>query len=181
MTKSSICWHFSSVILAWSRFRAASMWGLKLKFSVNFNLIRYRFSVFDNLKWRVLGALNKNEQFKWQCCPHLETSQLICCANQLTGFYVRVTMEFNGLKELPWIKKKKKNNKILHAKFICAISFNNAHREKLCLTQFSTRIYWNRSLAASDLFHMFIQSIKFHTFNCNILKNNDVWIRWYIR
>ena len=28
---------------------------------------------------------------------HLETSQLICCANQSTGFYTRATLEFNGL------------------------------------------------------------------------------------
>ena len=29
------------------------------------------------------------------------------------------------------------------------------HRRKLCFTQFSTRIYWNRSLTASDFFHIF--------------------------
>ena len=33
--------------------------------------------------------------------------------------------------------------------------FNDTHREKLCFTQFNTRIYLNRSLAASDLLHMF--------------------------
>ena len=30
-------------------------------------------------------------------CPHIETSQLICCANQLTGIYMRATLAFNGL------------------------------------------------------------------------------------
>ena len=34
---------------------------------------------------------------KCQCCTHVETSQLIFTANQLTGFYVRATMVFNGL------------------------------------------------------------------------------------
>ena len=34
---------------------------------------------------------------KCRCCPHVETSQLICCANQLTGFYMRATLSFNGL------------------------------------------------------------------------------------
>ena len=34
---------------------------------------------------------------KCQCCPHIETSQLICCAIQLTGFYMRATLIFNGL------------------------------------------------------------------------------------
>ena len=33
---------------------------------------------------------------KCQCCPHMETSQLICCANQLTGFYMRATLALNG-------------------------------------------------------------------------------------
>ena len=35
---------------------------------------------------------------KCQCCPHIETSQLICWANQLTGFYMRATLALNGLK-----------------------------------------------------------------------------------
>ena len=34
---------------------------------------------------------------KRQCCPHIETSQLICIGNQLTGFYIRTTLAFNGL------------------------------------------------------------------------------------
>ena len=38
------------------------------------------------------------------------------------------------------------------------INFNDTHREN-CFIQFNTRIYWNRSLAASDLFDMFTQSV----------------------
>ena len=34
---------------------------------------------------------------KCQCCPHVETSQLICTADQFTGFYIRATLAFNGL------------------------------------------------------------------------------------
>ena len=34
---------------------------------------------------------------KCQCCPHAETSQLIYTTNQLTGFYMRATLAFNGL------------------------------------------------------------------------------------
>ena len=30
----------------------------------------------------------------------IETSQLVCCANQLTGFYMRATLAFNGLIQL---------------------------------------------------------------------------------
>ena len=39
-----------------------------------------------------------HEPIKCQCCPHIETSQLICWANQLTGFYKRTTLALNGLK-----------------------------------------------------------------------------------
>ena len=46
--------------------------------------------------------------------------------------------------------------------------------EKLWDTQINTRIYWNRSFAVSDLF-ICLQSIKFYTFHCHILKNIDVW------
>ena len=31
------------------------------------------------------------------CCPHIGTSQLICFANQLTGFYITETLPFNEL------------------------------------------------------------------------------------
>ena len=42
-------------------------------------------------------------------------------------------------------------------------SINDTQREN-CFSQFSTRIYWNRSLAASDVFPMFTQSITFYIF-----------------
>ena len=32
------------------------------------------------------------------CCPHTETSQLICTENQLTGFYMRTTLALKSLK-----------------------------------------------------------------------------------
>ena len=32
-----------------------------------------------------------------QCFLHIETNQLICTANQLTGFYMRKTVAINGL------------------------------------------------------------------------------------
>ena len=59
-------------------------------------------------------------------------------------------------------------------------NFNDSHRKKLCFTQFSIRIYWNRSLADSDLFHMFTYLIKSYTFHYHILKSTDVWKRSFI-
>ena len=35
---------------------------------------------------------------KCQNYPHIETSQLVCTVNQLSGFYMRVTLAFNKLK-----------------------------------------------------------------------------------
>ena len=40
---------------------------------------------------------------------------------------------------------------------------------KLCFTQLSWRVYWNRSLASSEPFHLFTQSINFYTFHCRTL------------
>ena len=34
---------------------------------------------------------------KCQCYPHIETSQLICTANQLSGFYMRATVVLDRL------------------------------------------------------------------------------------
>ena len=43
-------------------------------------------------------------------------------------------------------------------------------QEKLCFTQFSTRIYLNTSLAVPDLCPMFTQSINFYVLYCHIIK-----------
>ena len=44
--------------------------------------------------------IKRIQPIKYQCCPYIGTSQLIYCANQLTGFYMRATLAFNGLSEL---------------------------------------------------------------------------------
>ena len=48
---------------------------------------------------------------------------------------------------------------------------------KNCFVQFSTRIYLNRILAASDLFHIFTQSIKSYAFHCHILKTTYEFLK----
>ena len=42
------------------------------------------------------------------------------------------------------------------ATFLAILTWSN-----LCFTELSTKILWNTKLAASDIFHMFTQSIKF--------------------
>ena len=72
------------------------------------------------------------------------------------------------------ILKQRVENKNLLQSFN-SFNFNDTHKEKLCFTQFSKKIYWKISLAASDLFRMFTQSVKFYTFHCHSVKTTDVW------
>ena len=53
---------------------------------------------------------------------------------------------------------------------VLSFLFNDTHREKLCHTQFSPRIYWNRSLALLTFFTI-TQLIEFYKFHCYILKS----------
>ena len=48
-------------------------------------------------RWRKALDQSDVESIKCQCFPHIETSQLNCTGNQLTGFYMRTTLALNGL------------------------------------------------------------------------------------
>ena len=37
---------------------------------------------------------------KCHCCPHIETTQLICQANQLTGFYMTANNDIKWVKNI---------------------------------------------------------------------------------
>ena len=52
-----------------------------------------------NLKlgYLITGLDNDVKLITCQCFPHIESSQLICTAKQLTGFYIRATVALNGL------------------------------------------------------------------------------------
>ena len=64
-------------------------------------------------------SLNEDKHFKEvltfndQCSSHIETSELICRANQLTGFYVRGTLTVKGLSSL----RRNNFNRIILAQF----------------------------------------------------------------
>ena len=61
-----------------------------IKTQILFNLLVIKIQI---LSLDRLNSLNVSH------CPHIETSQLICSANQLTGFYMRETLTFNELNE----------------------------------------------------------------------------------
>ena len=66
-------------------------------------LLNSAFIIHQILNWKVaygvlvLDSLLKYQPIKCQCCLHIETSQLICTSNQLTGFYIRLSLAFTGL------------------------------------------------------------------------------------
>ena len=76
-----------------------------------------------------------NELIKRQSCHHIETSQLICTANQLTGVYMMATVAFTELKDNPhWISPVIENSILIH---------------------------WNHTfLFPWDIFHLFSKKIK---------------------
>ena len=58
----------------------------------------------NNVVRLLIHSYNKEDQpIKCQCCPHIETSELICCANQFTGFYIRATLALNGLNQIIYL------------------------------------------------------------------------------
>ena len=82
---------------------------------------------------------------------------------------------FNFPQEMLWrntFAKKKINQTFTIKTFL----INDTHREKL----FYSIHYKNGRLAASDLFHMFTQTIKFYTFYYHVLKIT-VWKMWFIK
>ena len=47
-----------------------------------------------------LTAIKVTINIELQICCYMKTSQLICRANQLTGFYIMTTLAFNELRAL---------------------------------------------------------------------------------
>ena len=62
-----------------------------MRFQLQFESLTVEMS-FDNL-------INYIKPLSASVALIIETSQLICWANQLTGFYMRATLALNGLKE----------------------------------------------------------------------------------
>ena len=65
-------------------------------------LLKTPFSSFQQLGSPLFRKIQPRSKLvtwpiKCHCCPHIETCQLICCANQLTGFYMRAKLALNGL------------------------------------------------------------------------------------
>ena len=72
----------------------------KTKATYFFEILLYL--IVKNTKWEIsFQRFIKIENYTaCHCCPHTETSQLICCANHLTGFYKRAILAINGLNDV---------------------------------------------------------------------------------
>ena len=74
-------------------------WEMKCFYFLYFILILE--NVVKTSIWIVFGSPFPPKHGSWpikcQCCPRIETSQLVCFTNQLTGFYKRATLAFSGL------------------------------------------------------------------------------------
>ena len=74
--------------------------------SSNVKFLNVNMFLYLTLQYRIRSKFTSNllntpflftKPIKCQFCPHVETSQLICFANQLTGFYMKATLGLNGL------------------------------------------------------------------------------------
>ena len=61
-----------------------------------------------SMDWFLYDNGLRLERVKCQCSPHIETSHLIFCTKQLTGFYMRAALALIGLLQV--IKKDTKTN-----------------------------------------------------------------------
>ena len=116
------------------------------------------------LIWTSVKEVFTINAFLWIC-------QIIYCKNShfkcsacLIKFYDHFFLS-NHIREFIIFKMQKLLQNIIKSNSDCFL--NDTHREKLCFTQFSIRNGW---LAASDLFRIFTQSIKFYTFHYHVLK-----------
>ena len=114
----------SKTLLCWKQFG----WLFKIR-SVHVDLSAFLYKLLSrfelqssSLHFAVVMALKspKTRNFGTFCCVHqwcdwlikrksyhhTETSQLICRANQLTGFYMMATLEFNELRHSRWFDTK---------------------------------------------------------------------------
>ena len=92
--------YFFSIFFRWI-LTAKKVWGYTILLTLRFNnFIWLRFIFIHSSLF-----IQKLYPFNDQCSHHTETSQLICRANQLTGFYMIGTLVVKGLKNyhyLPW-------------------------------------------------------------------------------
>ena len=71
--------------------------------------------------------IEKYKPFNNQCSHHIETSQLICSANQLTGFYMIGSLFVKGL-IIIFFETQKQPPEVFY-KRICSWKFRNIHRK----------------------------------------------------
>ena len=162
-----ICQYLRKYYLCQQKYSSAKV-RICLTTEISFHSVRYRLLESGWCFIADVKSSKKKEQFKRKSHKIVEHAQTIRreIADEL----------FECVWPLCEIGAKRVN---MHVTFVKAEwHFIDTQEEKLCFTKFSTRNYWNRSLTASDLFTMFMQSINLY---CFILKSTDVWKMWFIK
>ena len=129
----------------------------KSEFSHIINLLQYipyPFQVGLQISHNLYNFFGKD-------CFNLTSATVISCKS-----YTETLNDFNDESSLQ--------------KFSLLSFINLAIQRKLYFPQFSTSVYWNRSLSAWT-FPIFTQSINFYAFCCLILMNRDVWKMWFMK
>ena len=76
------------------------------RYSQNFTFLPFVCFYNRGISWKCQPQSSNQSYFmvaqpiKCHCCPHIESSQSICTANQLTGFYKRATLVLKVLNGL---------------------------------------------------------------------------------
>ena len=111
------------------------------------------------LFWRY--KLNAHEHIKCMCCLHIETSQSLCIANKLAGFYMRATPAFNGLN--------------IHKKG--AFPWNGKHRELISPNQLLQYYFiWKSILRGKNTWN--IQSVFSSPYKMVFRKTNNIVLKY---
>ena len=89
-----------------------------------------------------------------------------------------------------WVKGNLRQKKYFDACTLVDIAFfsirtcftwRNEKKNQWEINQFSTIIFYSRSLVASNHFQLLLQSIRLYAFHCHILKSTDVGEKWLIK
>ena len=140
-------------------------------------VFRFFKAVYTRSNWIRFSYIVNYIPFKtWYLVLHFSS---LYCSTRLHIYYCKRCLDFLGaFCRLVLLKSDISKWFLLDSQ----LTINDTRKEKPCFIQFNTRIYWNRSLAASDLFCIFTQLIRFYTSHCHILKIiNDFHKRWFIK
>ena len=125
----TIFFHYKLIIIVtWlllpTKWLLRFIWSITLKDSKDVFCCSQTFHRFFPGHWHI----------KCQCCSHIETTQLLCFANPLTGFCMRATLALNGLNWEMFLQL------WLFWEYLRIFLQNNIREKQLCGTSFTSKV-----------------------------------------